>query len=209
MTKFMTPSMTLGQIDKAVRNYRAMLEKHASEFGAEAVQTVLGQSELAGEQLAVFRRRVEAVSNLIIRKVKVNRARSPQEAIAATGLKQYVDDSVVSAMPRGEGEEVEAVFFQVKAWECTRPGFISDDDLEKAFARRGIKNDPIAVAKANEDDPTLADEKPHGTHWKDASGNWCCAAFGRGLGGRGVGVGRGDRGWIDYCWFAGSRKIGS
>jgi hypothetical protein len=65
MTKIVTPSAeqkkaTASQIDKAVGNYRALLEKHAPDFGAEAVQVVLGQSELAGEQFAVFRRRVEA-----------------------------------------------------------------------------------------------------------------------------------------------------
>jgi hypothetical protein len=51
MTKIMTPSKltTDGQIDKAIANYRVLLEKHRKEFNAEAVQIVLGQSELAGE----------------------------------------------------------------------------------------------------------------------------------------------------------------
>lgn len=61
----MTPSkMTKGQIDKAVANYRAMLEKHSDDFNSEAVQTVLGQSELAEEQFGIFRKRVEVFSTL-------------------------------------------------------------------------------------------------------------------------------------------------
>jgi hypothetical protein len=66
--KTMTASMkqiTEGQINKSVADYRAMLEKHAPQFGSEAVQIVLGQSDFAKEQLEVFCRRVEMVSNMI------------------------------------------------------------------------------------------------------------------------------------------------
>ena len=67
----MTPSkaMTDGQIAKAVANYRALLEKYAGEFDSKAVQTVLGQSQLADEQFSVFRRRVESISEMIVREV--------------------------------------------------------------------------------------------------------------------------------------------
>ena len=119
MTEIMTPSKitTTGQIDKAVANYRTLLEKHSREFNTEAVQLVLGQSELAGEQFVVFRRRVEMMSNTIVRIAKVNRTRTPQEAIEATGRVQYTDRTVVDAMPKGdlsgqEGDEVEVVFFK-------------------------------------------------------------------------------------------------
>lgn len=57
----MTPQeMTTGQISKAVANYRAMLEKHALDFPADAVQSVLGDHNFAVEQLRLFRERVEA-----------------------------------------------------------------------------------------------------------------------------------------------------
>ena len=207
MTKIMTPSKTTtaGQIDKAVANYRALLEKHAGDFNAEAVQIILGQSELAGEQLVVFRRRVEAVSNLIIRRVTVNQIRSQQEAVEATGRSRYTTQEVVDNMPRGEGDEVELVFFKPDLSE--RDGSISDDDLELEFELRDLKPaDPISVAAFNEADPAFADEKSHATHWKDADGNWCYAAFHRWLGERGVDVDRHDSSWLGDWWFVGVRK---
>ncbi len=70
MTKVMTPSksMTSRQIDKAVSHYRSMLEKHRSEIGSSAnVQLVLGQSEYLDEQLAVIRKRIDAINVLTYR----------------------------------------------------------------------------------------------------------------------------------------------
>lgn len=201
MTQIMTPSKTTtaGQIDKAVANYRALLEKHSGEFDADAVQTVLGQSELAGEQLVVFRRRVEAISNLIVRKARVNRSRTPQEALDATGRTQYTDREVVNEMPKGEGDEVEVVFFKLGR-------FVSDDDLEKEYELRGLKSaDPISVAAVNEADPAFADQRPNGTHWKNSAGKWCYAAFDRWHDARRVYVGRHVFDWSDSWWFAGRK----
>lgn len=209
MTQIMTPSAlkttTAGKIDKAVANYRALLVKHSGEFNIEAVQTVLGQSELAGEQFAVFRRRIEVVSNLIVRRATVNRNRSQQEALDATCRNQYTNRKVVDSMPKGDGEEVEVVFFKPDLSE--RCGCISDDDLEKEFELRGLKPaDPISIAVINEADPAFADEKPHGTHWKNGDGKWCFAAFDLWDVGRRVRVRRGGYGWRDHWWFAGLRK---
>jgi hypothetical protein len=211
MAKTVTPSVeaskttTEGQITKAVANYRALLEKHAREFDSEVVQTVLGQSELASEMFELFRRRIEVISNLIVRRVSVNRTRKPQAVLDATGRAQYTDRKVVDAMPKGEGDEVEVVFFKPDLSE--RNGFISDDDLEKEFELRGLKPaDPYSVAAVNEADPAFADEKPNGTHWKDAKGNWCGAVFNRWCDERRVGGDRDGRGWRDYWWFAGVRK---
>lgn len=213
MTEIMTPSRTTtaGQIDKAVANYRALLEKHSKEFGSEAVQEALGQPELAGEQFAIFRRRVEAFSNLITRRVPVNRSRTPQEALAATGCKPYADPMVVDNMPKGdlsgqEGDEVEVIFFKPQPEEYTRPGFMSDDDLEQAFGRRSFKSaDPYSVAAVNEADPTFADKHPHGTRWKDSDNKWCYATFNRWGDERGVSVSRNGLGWGGSWWFAGVR----
>jgi len=209
MTQIMTPlqTTTAGQIDKAVANYRALLEKHSGEFNIEAVQTVLDQSELAGEQLSVFRRRVEAASNLIVRRVKVNRTRTPQETLIATGRKQYVNDRVVATMSRGEGDEVELYFFKPDALAYDRNGWISDADLEKQFELRGLKPaDPYSLAVVNEADPVFADEHPNATHWKDAGDHWCFAAFNRRSVGREVFVNRRDGKWSGGWSFAGLRK---
>lgn len=206
MTTIMTAAeMTDGQIENAVNKLRDAMRKNRSEITSDVAQQVLGVENLGMMMFAPFRERAEAVSNLIVRKVTVNRGRSQQEVIDATGRVQYTNRKVVDAMPKGEGDEVEIVFFKPDLSE--RNGFITDNDLEKEFELRGLKPaDPISVAAVNEADPAFADEKPHGTHWKDAEGNWCCAAFDRWRGRRRVDVRRGDDDWHDYWWFAGVRK---
>ena len=142
-------------------------------------------------------------SNMIVRRVKVNRARSPQEAIEATSRAQYLDRKVVDEMPRGEGDEVEVVFFKLSS----RNGFISEDDLKKEYALRGLKSaDPYSVAAVNEADPAFADEKPNATHWKNHEGGWCCVLFFSCDDERGVNIYRCNGDWDDDWWFAGLRK---
>ncbi|HWQ60220.1 MAG TPA: hypothetical protein VN420_03660 [Candidatus Fimivivens sp.] len=207
----MTPSkeMTQRQIDEAVANYRALLEKHVNEFDAAAAQRALGQSELADEQFAAFRRRVEMFSNLIVRRTKVNRRLSSRAALAATGRKQHTDDGVMNGMPFGGDDEVDVVFFYPELWEYTRPGFMSDDDLEKALARRGLENDPRAVIAANAADPLFADNHPNGAHWKDASGAWCFLVFDRWDGQPCVDVGSDARGWFNRSCYCGTAQVAS
>ena len=208
MTQIMTAAeMTDGQIENAVNKLRDAMRKHRSEITSDVAQQVLGVENLGMMMFTPFRERAEAeaVSNLIVRTVKVNRSRSQQGAIEATGRAQYTDRTVVDSMPKGEGDKVEVVFFKPDLSQ--RNGFISDDDLEKEFELRGLKPaDPISVAAVNEADPAFADEKPHGTHWKDAKGNWCYATFNRWGVGCGVYVSRYGCDWCGSWWFAGVRK---
>lgn len=103
-------------------------------------------------------------------------------------------------MPRGERNELTVFFFKVGRW-------ISDDDLEKEFDLLGlIPVDPYTLAAVNEADPAFADDHPNGTHWKDADGRWCNAAFKRWNDEQSVGVGRYDYKWRDDWVFAGVRK---
>ena len=205
MAQTMTPSVeskttTAGQIDKSVANYRALLEKHSREFDSESVQSVLGQPEFAGAVFEEFRRRVEAVSNMIVRRVKVNRTQEPKAVIDATGRVQYVNNDVLNNMPRGEDEDKEVFFFKLGR-------YISDDDLAKDYELRNLVPDPYAQAQANADDPAFADEHPNGCHWKDANGKWCYVAFGRWRDGeRYVRVDRRAGAWDDRWWFAGVSK---
>ena len=76
----------------------------------KVIETQGGQ--LVAELVAVVRKYVEMVSDLIIRRVNVNRGRTPQEVLDATGRKQYTDSAVVAKMPPGEGGEQEVFFFQ-------------------------------------------------------------------------------------------------
>ena len=202
----MTPSteqqkeMSEGQINKAVASHRALLEKYAPQFDAVAVQQVLGDPEYVAEQVAVLRKRVEAVSGLIVHHVTVNRTRSPQEAIDATGRSKYLTDSVVASMPQGMGDEAEVFFFKLGR-------YISDADLDKEYELRGLKPaDPYTLAAVNEADPAFADDHPNSTHWEDVDGKWCYAAFDRLDDERGVDVDRSGGEWGGAWWFAGCRK---
>jgi hypothetical protein len=206
MTEIMTAAkMTDGQIENAVNKLRDAMRKHRSEISSDVAQQVLGVENLGMMMFTPFREHAEAVSNLIVRKVTVNRSRTPQGALDATGRAQSTDSEVVDAMPKGEGDEAEVVFFKPDL--SNRNGYISDDDLEKEYELRALKPaDPVSVAAVNEADPTFADEHPHGTHWKDAKGNWCYATFRRWGDGRRVGVDRDGSDWSDRWWFAGVRK---
>lgn len=192
--------MTTGQIDRACEIFRAQLVKHASELSSEGVQIVLGQPSLGPAWLKVLRERVEVVSAVIVRRVKVDRSRTPQAVLDATGRRQFADRSVVDGMPRGVDDEVDVHFFNLGRW-------ISDEELEKEYDLRGLAPaDPFTLAAVNEEDPAFADQRPNGTHWRDAEGRWCFAAFGRWLDERDVSVRRGGDGWVGGWWFAGVRK---
>lgn len=145
-------------------------------------------------------------SNTFTRVVNVNRSRRQWLALEATRRVQYVDHPVVDAMPKGEGDTVEVVFFKPDL-SNHNDRILTDDELEQEFELRGLKPaDPISVAAVNEADRDFADEKPHGTHWKDADGNWYYTTFYRLRNERKLGVGRHNHGWDDRWWFAGIRK---
>lgn len=164
----------------------------------EAVVNKLGGMEgverfLRDEMEVIFK-------NQIIRHAIVNRTRTPQGALDATGRKQYTDTDVVAEMPQGDGDETDVVFFKLGR-------YISDDDLEKEYEMRGLMPaDPYALSAVNEADPAFADEHPNCTHWKDKDGKWCYAAFDRWVDDRNVHVDRLGHGWDDRWWFAGRRK---
>lgn len=145
--------------------------------------------------------RTEAVDEMIVRRVKVNRSRSPQETLDATGRSQYVDSEVVATMPRGEGEEVDVYFFPNKRQ-------LSNAELEGLFNLLRLKPDPYALAAVNEADPAFADNCPNSTPWRDAGGNWCCIAFDRWAcsGERDVRVERRDIDYIADWLFGGVPK---
>ncbi len=203
MTQIMTATeMTDGQIENAVSKLRDAMRKHRSEIRSDIAQQVLGVGNLGMMMFAPFRERAEAILNLIVRTVKVNRSRSAEEAIEATDRVQYVfDDEIFKTVPKGEGEEVEVVFFHLGR-------SISDNDLEEEYDLRDLKPaDPISLAAVNEADPAFADKKKNATHWKDVDDRWCFVTFNR-VGKERLVVVRpgGGTNWDDEVWFAGIRK---
>ena len=193
-------TITAGQAGKFADVQIAALRK--SGLPSKETQQVLENqgATLADEFVASVRIRVEAISQIIVRRVKVDRGRTPKQVVDATGRVQYVDQDALASMPRGEGEEVDMHFFPAKRR-------ISDDELAKLYDHHGFKPDPYAQAEVNRVDPAFADDHPNGTHWKDADDKWCYAAFSRwGGDGRSVRVGRGSSGWDGNWWFGGVRK---
>ncbi|MBI5798420.1 MAG: hypothetical protein HZB10_00625 [Candidatus Yonathbacteria bacterium] len=200
-------SITLGQVGKLLELLGPALRKSGLQ-SIPSQQVLENQgSQVVSEMVAVFRRHVEAVSSMTVRHATVNRNRTPQEAIDATGRNKYLINDVVAIMPQGEGDEAEVFFFKPDASAYDKNGNISDDEVSKQFELRGLKPaEPYAFAAVNEADPAFADEHPNGTHWKDADGNWCYIAFNSWSAERNVSVGRGNGKWSGGWWFAGCRK---
>lgn len=97
-----------------------------------------GNNHQQRERTCVTLIRVE-VQGLITYRVRVeNRNRTSREVLDATDRLQDVDYCVVDTMPRGTGNEARVVFFKPNPEEYTIPGWINDDDIEKALDRRGL-----------------------------------------------------------------------
>ena len=196
-----------GQIDTAADQLRAAMRKHRSEVTKDAAQLALGADNLGMRLFAVFRELAEMMSGLIVHHVKVNRTRSPEQALIATGRKLYVTDSVVAAMPHGKGERVKLVYFEPSPDAYDKNRVMSCAALEREYDKHGLEPDPIAQAADNEADPAFADAHPNACQWKDADGNYCYVAFGRWRGERDVRVRRiGAGGWRVSWLFEGRRK---
>ena len=204
MTTYIAPitaTITKEQIGRAADRFSVKCFKNAATFPKDIVQDVLENEgdALAQEMFEAFRKRVERRGNTIVRVAKVDRTRTPQAVLDATGRMQYTNGSVVEMMPRGEGEEVEVHFFKVGR-------YISVGDLGREYESRGLKPDPYAQAQVNTDDPSFADEHPNGSQWRDADGNACYATFHSWFDDRKVYVLSRGVGWDDGWWFAGVRK---
>ena len=211
--KSMTPSaeatpISGPQIGKI--NDKLGIALRQSGIPSVATQQVLETQgeELTKELVAVIRTRVEALASLITRNVPVNRARTPQQALDATGRRQYINQAVVDAMPRTKTEGIEVVevgFFKPRPCAFV-DGIMTDDRLAAEYGYFGLKPDPIAVAAVNEADPDFATKHPNAVHWKDKDGKYCFAAFSRWRGRPSVRVPRFAYDWRDNYVFGGVRK---
>lgn len=198
MTASDTP--TGGQINSAVANFRAALEKHAGDFPRDAFQQALGVPNIGMILLAPLRAEVEKFSKIIRRTVIVDRSLAPEGAIAATGRNPYVTADVLASMPKGVDETVTIEFIPLEKW-------MSYEVVDLKLAEYDlVAVDPYALAAFNAAEPDFATKHPCFTHWKDATGNWCCAAFCDWDDERGVNVRRGSLAWDGRWWVAGVRK---
>jgi len=194
-------TITNGQIGQI--NDRLATKLRESGLSAEGVQVVLSApgGKIIDEMIAVFRQRVEAVSEMIVRVVEVDYDIPFKEAISATKRHEYLNDEVVENAPRNVRgkQKVEVCFFPLKKFKTV-------DEVDKMLKEHGLNPDPQAVCKVNENDPVFADEHPNGTQWIDDSGKCCYLTFFRWYGERGVNVYRFGIDWDDYWWVGGVRK---
>jgi hypothetical protein len=111
---------------------------------------------------------------MIVRTVVVNRKRSAKEALDATGRKQYVLDKILETVSNAGTDEEEEV--QICFWKISH--YVTMEELEEEYQIRGQRQaDFFEISAVNEAYPSFGDEKPNGTSWKDAKGNWCFAGF--------------------------------
>ncbi|MFH0873992.1 MAG: hypothetical protein V1846_04130 [Candidatus Komeilibacteria bacterium] len=156
----------------------------------------------------VFRQRVERKSEIIVRRVRVDRSPSPQQVLDS--LEDYEqakcgkDD--VATMPRGEGEEVDVVFFSAHRQ-------LDDDELEREYERQGIVPDPYAQAQVNADDHGFVVSHSNATHWLGPDGKWRCLLTSTTIPSRfnwvTVKKSEDDKSskYGDFWWYGGVRKV--
>jgi hypothetical protein len=129
--------------------------------------------ERKGEELTFIIIGTGKILKFVLRRVTVERSRTPQQVLDATKAFQNVCPEVLKGMPgSGEGRErVEILLFKL--------GFsIRDEGLEKRLKKLNFKAaDAYELAALNEADPDLARRYPNVTHWKDSKGRWCWIGF--------------------------------
>lgn len=184
-----------------VDHVEGLVEKRLRGLSRDQIQLLITNG---GVYIQVYNRMLDEVlsrlTGMIIRRIKPDRTRTPQQVIAATARRQPVNDDVLVTMPMGEGNgEVEMIFF--------KPGRrLTPAELDAEYVARDLEPDPVAQAAINEADPAFADECPNGTQWKLPGGGWGFLFFSRGFGGRYVYVVRNDDDWHGNWSFGGVRK---
>jgi len=200
-----TPSaktMTEGQINKAVANYRALLEKHAQEIDSQPVQAVLGQPDLAKEMFNLLRKRVEAFTEMIVRIVEVDYDQKPEDAIYATNRSEYLNNEVVKTMPKNNNKgkrKVEVCFFPLRAYKTV-------NQVDEMLREHGLTPDPYAICKVNQEDRDFSKTHPNGTQWQDKQGNHCYVTFYDWSGKPCVYCYRYEDDWSGRWWVGGVRE---
>lgn len=173
MSASMTPSrmITAGQIGKIQELLGAGLRK--ANFLSSSIQQIIETqgNTLVTDLIAAVRMRMESISGMISRHVKVDRTSTPQQFLDSTTIRQYTDHQVVDSMPKGSGDEIDVYFFKIG--RC-----IDDDDLEKEYELRHLTPvDPYTLIAVNGDDLGFSNKYPNSTCWKDDDNRLCCAVF--------------------------------
>ena len=203
MARPMSASMTDGQIKDLSKKIAEVARKHRKDVSQKAAGQALGVPNVGTMMFAIFRQLADAMSNLIVHRVKVDRTRTPQQALDACGRKQYGNSEVVATMPAGKGKNVRLTYFKPDKSAYDNNGWLKPGALDEEYKKRGLKADPQAQIDDNAANPNFADKTPNACQWTDKDGNHCCATFIRWRGEPGVGVDRHEGGWRGGWSFAG------
>lgn len=195
--------MSLDQAGRACDRFMTRVRKDPPDLPHPATQLVLEEEgqELAQDWLDVLRVRAERRAKMFMRRVRVDRTRTREKAIAATGRVPYVDADVLATAPAGVGEWAEVWFFDLD-YDPT------PTELAREYEVRKLVPDFAAQAAVNEEDSAFADERPNGLQWglqKDGTASFSAFDHWRG-GRRDVSVSRDDGRWGRGCRFGGVRK---
>jgi hypothetical protein len=199
----MTPqTTTAGQINKAISNFRALLEKHTPNFQADIVQDVLGDPEFAKAQFELLKTRIEARTGLrTMTLAKPFDFDSISEKTAKDlGRTFYGNADILLTCPKPVGiQEV-----SITLWE--ESGLLSCETLDARYMEKGLAPNPWHLVAFALMQPDFADKRAIATQWKDADGNFCYAVFNRWHDERKLSVHRDSVGWGGNCLFSGSGK---
>lgn len=179
MTAPQRKPMTEGQTDTLTNKFRDAVRKKRGKISAESAQWFLGLENPGMMLVGMMKELVEeAAKKTFVVHVFINRTRTKQRALDATGYQQHVycGRDVDNAPVSGSEKEDIVLFLPLP---CEYPsGVLGDKEAEGAYKRRGLQPaDLVAVAAMNEKKPTLVDKMPHVTIWKDDEGKWCYAVF--------------------------------
>lgn len=124
-----------------------------------------------------------------------------KKLLESTGRTLYIIEKILEQAPEAEGK---IEFFTIGE-------YISGDNLEKEYEKRGLVPAPIrSLAEYDLTNRKRMDEMKYvATHFKDKNDDWCSAAFLRWDGGRSMHVYRRGHNWHDRWWFGGLRKSGT
>ncbi len=152
MAKTVTPSvdtqMTDGQIDKAGELFRSILKRFRAELPTDAVQQVLGNNNIWPELYSVFRKRVEMISNTIVRQVTADGRTGEQFIGALTTANYNIGDYAKQVMRKPEFVTTNGVTYKlvvIKGDEFEDNDRITSKIREEAESR-GYLTPPAEVA---------------------------------------------------------------
>src|SRR3989344_5323032 len=170
MAKTVTPSvdtqMTDGQIDKAGELFRSILKRFRAELPTDAVQQVLGNNDIWPKLYSAFRKRVEMISNMIVRHVTTD-GRTGEQFIATLEKASYNVGGYAKQLLRSDkfvptnGKTYKLVVIKGDEFEDDRITSKIRDEAKK----RGYLTPPVEVAPLLRELTPDGDLEQMGLYW--------------------------------------------